>query len=184
MIRKVTPADLDGVIKVLRPFNFHVIEPVDGAPLDGDWGESFPIRNEMTVLDMRQGFVAEHDGDVVGFCHYKHQDEKTVKTTLLSVPPEFRRHGYGRALQEARMKEAFEAGYRRMVTYTENPDAQRWYRKHFGYREAGGEPVHHRIYFFAFGDREVWGIHYGFKEYSIQKKLECDLDAYFEERGG
>jgi ribosomal protein S18 acetylase RimI-like enzyme len=182
MIRKVRPADIDAVIEALRPFNFHVLEPRDGAPLDEDWGGSFVVRNEITVLDLDHGFVAVHEGTVVGFCHYKRLDDETVKTTLLSVPPRYRRHGFGRALQEARMREAYEAGYRRMVTYTENPDAQRWYRDHFGYREAGEEPVLHRIYFFPVEGRVVWGIHYGFKEYPIQKKLECDLGAFFEGR--
>lgn len=177
MIRKPHPSDIDEIIQVLGFFNFQRLEPVHGAPLDRAWGESFPIRNEITELDLEHGFVAEHRGRVVGFCHYRIVDGTTAKTTLISVNPEVRRHGFGKLLQEARMREAYGMGCRELVTWCEHPDSQAWYVKHFGYREVDEEPVLHRLYFFRTEDRIIWCVHYGFGEYPVQKKLVCDLNA-------
>jgi len=147
--------------------------------VDEDWGESFLLRNEITKLNLENGFVAEHDGQVVGFCHYKEEKEAVAKTTLLVVLPAYRRHGFGKALQEARMREAHEAGFRQLTTCCEHPSSQAWYKKHFGYARVGSEPVLHRLYFFDVGGTPIWAIHYGFPEYKMQEILVCDLDAFF-----
>jgi N-acetylglutamate synthase-like GNAT family acetyltransferase len=179
MIRKAEPGDIDGIIEVLKPFNFRLLAAVDEAPADPDFGTDFVLRNEITVLDLSTAFVAELQGKVAGFCHYKRYAPDRAKTTLLSVPPEYRRQGFGMGLQKARMREAYDAGCRSLMTCCEHPASQAWYKKHFGYQQIGSEPVLHRLYCLAAGGRTAWAIHYGFSQYPEQQVLVCDLAAYF-----
>lgn len=76
------------------------------------------------------------------------------------------------------MKEAYERGYKKLITFCESPDTVNWYLKHFNYKIIETEPVHHRLHFLKLKNKIIWGIHYGFKE-KILKVMSCDLEDYF-----
>jgi len=181
-IRKARPADFKGIIRALGSFNFKLLNAVDSSAVDDLWPGTFVLRNEVTEIDLKNGFVALSGNKIVGFCHYKRYKPGVVKTTLLAVLPEYRKHGFGKALQVARMKEAYRRGYKKMMTWSEHPDSQRWYKKHFGYKKVGVEPVSHRLYFFRLRDKIIWGIHYGFPEFKAQESLVCDLKRFLDEQ--
>jgi N-acetylglutamate synthase-like GNAT family acetyltransferase len=178
MIRKAKEQDIEAILDVLGSYNFKVLNAVDGAPVDDDASDILYLRNEITELDLKHAFVALHNGKIVGFCHYKHLEEGVAKTTLITVLPQYRELGLGKALQLARMKEAYEGGHKRLMTFCESPAAIRWYMKHFNYKILGTEPLLHRLYFFKLKDTVIWGIHYGFNE-EFQKKMVCDLENFF-----
>jgi len=134
MIRKAKESDIEGIFNVLSRYNFKVLNPVDKAPIDDEIKELIAFNNELSELNLKNAFVAEHKNKIVGFSHYKSYKDGKAKTTLITVLPEYRKHGFGKELQLARMKDAYKNGYKILVTFTENPIASKWYVKHFGYR--------------------------------------------------
>ena len=178
VIRKAKEADIEDILNVLSGYNFKVLNAIDGAPVDDDAEDIITVYNQISELDLEHAFVALQDGGIVGFCHYKHLEEGIAKTTLITVLPQYRELGLGKALQLARMKNAYERGYKKLITFCESPDSIRWYMKHFDYEIVKTEPVHHRLYFLKLSDKLIWGVHYGFKEKYL-KVLVCDLDDFF-----
>jgi N-acetylglutamate synthase-like GNAT family acetyltransferase len=128
---------------------------------------------------LQNGFIALQDGRIVGFSHYKHLKESTAKTTLMTVLPEYRRNGLGEKLQLARMKEAHEKGYKKLITFCETPKTIDWYVKHFNYKILRTEPVHHRLHFIQIKDQTIWAVHYGSKKQKHLQILVCNLEDYF-----
>jgi ribosomal protein S18 acetylase RimI-like enzyme len=182
-IRKPNDSDIDGIINVLGSYNFHVLPAADGARLDPDFGEILSLRNSVSELDLDHAFVAVTEGVIAGFSHYAAMKETVAKTTLMAVLPGFRKHGFGKALQCARMKEAFERGHDTMFTATDNEDSARWYRKYFGYKVTGSEPVRHQLHFIRADDRIMWGVHYGLTGSKELTLMETDLMDYFKDAG-
>jgi len=182
MIRKAEEKDIDGILDVLAQYDFRVLNTEDGAVLDPEVGELLTLYNEVSALDLAHGFVVEENQRIVGFAHYKIIDKKTAKTTLMTVLPECRGKGWGKELQVARMREAFERGSETLLTYCELPKSIAWYRGHFGYVVLRQEATHHRLHYIPLVNRVIWGVHYGFKEKELSV-MECDLAAYFEQKG-
>lgn len=178
MIRKALEEDMEPILAVLRAYKCKVIHPVDNALIDDDYGQVISVVNELSALMLENAFVAQLDDVIVGFCHYKHYSSDTAKTTLMSVLPHYREFGVGRALQLARMKEAHDKGYRKMLTYCDVPKTMAWYQKNFNYAVLRTELNHHMLHFFSGPDGPIWLIHHGSKDEYL-KVLECDLDAYF-----
>ena len=163
-IRSASEDDLPGILRVLSFYNFKVLDPTDRAPVDSGYQGEIQLYNEVSQIDLADGFVATHEQQIVGFCHFKHFDEDAAKTTLISVDPDFANHGYGKALQLARMRRAYEQGYRRLVTFCDNEKGCVWYRRHFGYELTGSDVNSHRLHFFITSQGPIWGVHYGFYE--------------------
>ena len=92
---------------------------------------------EMPELDWKCFFVARIEGKLVGAAGYKILSPTEAKTTLMTVYPEYRKHGIGRLLQERRMLALCEKGIEVLVTNADIPETIEWYKKHFGYREIG-----------------------------------------------
>ena len=182
MIRKAEEADIDGILNVLRCYNFKVIKAFDGAPIDEDYGETITLYNQVSEIDLRNGFVAVIDGKIVGFSHYKHLHEATAKTTLITVLPEYAGHGLGKELQLARMKEAYEKGCKELITYCETRTIVDWYVKNFDYKVLRTEPVSHRLHFLKLKDQVIWAVHYGKKGRETLKVLTCNLEDFMHER--
>jgi len=117
------PGDREAILSVLETSNMHHIPSEEMHDLDiGDW------------------HVAEAGGDIVGVCGYDllAGDGSVVgKTTLLTVRPEARGLGVGRALQELRMGLMRDAGATSVVTNADRPETIAWYERHFGYRRVG-----------------------------------------------
>jgi len=178
IIRKSLETDIEPILAVLRAYACKVIHPVDNAPIDDDYGPLLTVVNELSELKLENGFVALIEDVVVGFSNYKHYDRETAKTTLMSVLPQYRAFGVGRALQLARMKEAHEKGYGKMLTYCDVPTTMAWYQKNFNYTVLKTEPNHHVMHFISGPGGPVWLIHHGSRDEYL-KVLECDLDAYF-----
>ena len=179
MIRRATLDDLQPIIRVLSHYNFQPLKIEDGHIIDVNGGEILSVYNEVSFLDVDDGFVAEFEGRIVGFSHFKKLKEGSAKTTLLSVNPEYRKHGFGKDLQIARMRAAIDRGFKDLITFCDNEKAVNWYIKHFGYEKIGNDSNHHRIHFIGKGKIGVWGVHYGLQGCDEVTILRCDLDKYF-----
>jgi N-acetylglutamate synthase-like GNAT family acetyltransferase len=179
MIRKANPADIDGILHVLGMYDFTVLPEKSGATIDQRFPGKFLLSNNVSEFVWDRSFVAEEDGAIVGFCHYTTIDDQTAKTRLLTVLPSHRGTGLGKQLHIARMKAAYDNGIVKLHTESEHPKSIQWYKKHFGCIEDGTVESVHGLVFFHLPDRIIWGIHYGFKDYPIHKKLVCDLPLYF-----
>lgn len=178
-IRPATEEDLPGILKVLSFYNFKVLDPREGAPVDDGFQGEIQLYNEVSQIDLADGFVAVRDQHIVGFSHFKYLTDRTAKTTLISVDPDYAKHGYGRALQLARMRRAHQQGCIKLVTYCDNERGCVWYRRHFGYELTGSDVNSHRLHFFVTSKGPVWGVHYGFYENDTVTILETDLDKFF-----
>jgi len=178
-VRPARESDLPGILAVLSHYNFKVLTPVDGAFVDDGMPESIKLYNEVSELNLGDGFVAEHDGNIVGFAHFKKYDDTTAKTTLISVDPAYAGRDFGKALQKARMEKAWSRGYSKMITFCDNPKACEWYRRHFGYEITGSGENCHRLHFIPTAQGTVWGVHYGFYDNPTVAVLETDLNRFF-----
>ena len=119
-IEKARPADLPGILAVMRFFNMHHVPSA-----------------EMPALDLDRFFVARLDGRIVGAGGYTMLSPTEGKTTLLGVNPELSGLGIGKALQVARLEAMHALGAQTVTTNADIPDTIAWYKKHFGYREIG-----------------------------------------------
>lgn len=178
MIRKAEVKDLEQIMQVLSTFHLMLLSSEHGAFLDPRFGDALHISNQIVEYDIEHAFVAEMDRQIVGCSHYLIENG-IAKTTLITVLPEFRSHGFGAKLQEARMKDAYEKGCKKMITYCPSDDALNWYQKHFGYQLMGTEERMHDLYVFHTSDRTVWAIHYGDTKNEKLHSIECDLEKYF-----
>ncbi|MDC0336213.1 GNAT family N-acetyltransferase [Pseudodesulfovibrio sp.] len=131
-----TSAHRDDIMAVLETANMHHIPS-----------------KEMPELDLTHAWVALKDGQVVGFTGLTMLDDTRAKTTLLAVLPEYRQHGFGRMLQEKRMRAAIYLGAETLITNADNPKVIAWYTKFFGYRELKTIPKEHE---FGLADVHEW----------------------------
>lgn len=146
--RRARDDDRDAVFRVLRFVNFHRVP----SP-------------EMPEFSLRDVFVAEMDGTIVGVAGWTVLPDGRGKTTLMAVDPAYRRHGIGLRLQELRMRELCDRGCRVLITNADLPSTIDWYQRKFAYRVVGTLPKLHE-----FGDPDIdhWTT------------LECDLDVWRE----
>jgi 3-keto-5-aminohexanoate cleavage enzyme len=117
------PSDRESILKVLATSNMHHIPSA-----------------EMHDLDAGHWYVAEVDGSVVGVAGWElqHKEGRLVgKTTLLTVLPEHRALGIGRALQDLRMGLMRDAGATSVITNADRPETIAWYERNFGYVKVG-----------------------------------------------
>jgi len=180
MIRKAEPQDIDAIIRVLSSFDFTLLPEKNRSVIDPRFPDHFRLSNRVVEFAWERSFVAERDGEIVGFCHYTITGETTAATRLLTVLPECREYGYGTQLQLARMEAAYKSGITELHTSSAHPKSIEWYKKHFGYVEHGTEDNSHGLIFFRLPDRVVWGLHYGLKEHPVCRKLTCNLTGFFE----
>jgi len=88
-------------------------------------------------------WIAERDGVRLGCIFLVAQDRTTAKLRLLLVEPEARGLGLGKRLIDACLAFAREAGYRRVVLWTQsNLDAARHLYEKAGFRTTGSESHH------------------------------------------
>lgn len=92
---------------------------------------------EMPVFDWKCFFVAKIKNKIVGAAGYQVLSSTEAKTTLMTVDPNYRRFGIGKALQEKRMLFLFEKGISKLRTNADIPETIKWYKKNFGYQEVG-----------------------------------------------
>jgi len=98
MLREATPADLDEIVALVRELAEYERDP-DAVALDAEAFAAHVFGPEAVARVL----IAEHDGAIAGMaCYYR-----TFSTWLgrdgiwledLFVRPQYRRHGYGRAL--------------------------------------------------------------------------------------
>ena len=122
----VLPADRKGMLRVLETSNMHHVPSPEMHDFDAGWW-----------------YVAEVDGEIAGvggWEFHEKEGELVGKTTLLTVLPELRAFGIGRALQELRMGMMRDAGACKVVTNADRPEAIAWYERNFGYRKVGVVP--------------------------------------------
>jgi len=115
------------------------------------WTEEFEaLVAEITVEFIRKldparerCWIAEHDGQRVGCIFLVAKDATTAKLRLLLVEPEARGLGVGRTLVNECVKFAREAGYRKLVLWTqENLGAARHLYAQAGFQVIAREPHH------------------------------------------
>lgn len=105
---------------ILRTANFHVI---GGA--------------EMAELPLPDCFVAICGARLVGVAGCKVLNDKTAKTTLLTVHPDYRCRGIGMQLQQARIEYLRNQGIKRLFSNCDDPKVISWNERHFGFRKTG-----------------------------------------------
>jgi DNA-binding MarR family transcriptional regulator/GNAT superfamily N-acetyltransferase len=115
------------------------------------WTEEFEaLVAEITVEFVRKldparerCWIADHDGQRVGCIFLVAKDATTAKLRLLLVEPEARGLGVGRTLVSECVKFAGEAGYQKIVLWTqENLNAARHLYTQAGFRVTAREPHH------------------------------------------
>jgi len=116
-----------------------------------EWTEEFEaLVAEITVEFIRKldparerCWIAEHDGQRVGCIFLVAKDATTAKLRLLLVEPEARGLGVGRTLVSECVRFAREAGYRKIVLWTqENLSAARHLYTQAGFQVTAREPHH------------------------------------------
>lgn len=120
MIEAAKAEDMPAILDVMLTANMHHVP----SP-------------EMPELDWRCFYVARVGGEVVGASGYKVLSPREAKTTLMAVKPEYRRDGIGRLLQERRMLAVSDLGIETLWTNADIPETIAWYKRYFGYQEAG-----------------------------------------------
>ncbi len=105
---------------------------------------------EMPSLTFENYFVARCEAGIVGFCGYKILSPTEAKTELMVVDPVVRGQGVGYKLQVCRMEDMLNKGIRILTTNTDLPATIAWYKKNFGYKEAGKLKKYHE-----FGDPDI-----------------------------
>ena len=131
--------DRAAILRVLETSNMHHIPSAEMHDVDTGWW-----------------YVAEVDGEIVGVGGWELQDrggELVGKTTLLTVKPDVRVGGIGRALQELRMGMMRDAGATRVITNADRPGVIEWYERNFGYRKVGSVP---KVMEFGLPDVHEW----------------------------
>lgn len=179
MIRRARESDIEDILNVLSHYNFKVLKTVDDSLIDEDHKNTLNLYNKVSKIDLKNGFVALNQEKIVGFSHYKHLENDIAKTTLLTVLPEYRRNGFGEKLQIVRMKDAYEKGYKKMITFCETPATVDWYIKRFNYKIIKTEPVCHRLHFIELKNQTIWGVHYGNIKQKYLQVIQCNLEDYF-----
>jgi len=114
------PGHWGAILAILKTANFHAI---GGA--------------EMPEFPLSDCFVARCESRLVGVAGYKILDEKTAKTTLLTVHPDYRRRGIGIQLAQARLEYLRNQGIKRLFTNCDDPEVISWNERHFGCCKTG-----------------------------------------------
>ncbi len=178
-IAVATEADFADIVEVLRHYHFSLLPVEQAAIIDEHESDTFKVYNEVSHFDFEHAYVARVNGVIAGCAHWRLNSPTEAKTTLISVDPQFRGRGIGFKLQEARMRAAFDAGAKKLVTFCDTEKSTNWYTKHFGCVAEGEEPDNHRLHYFNVGGEIIWGIHFGFPGHKNGTKLVCDLEKYF-----
>jgi N-acetylglutamate synthase-like GNAT family acetyltransferase len=178
IIRKAKESDINGILNVLKSYNFKVITAKDQLPLDDDFGEIISVYNKVSEINLKRSFVALDGKKVIGFANWKPLEKASAKTTLICVLPTYRGLDIGKALQLARMKAVYKQGYKKLITSSEGLEACKWYIKNFDYKIIRIEPNKHIIHFLKLKNRIIWGIHYGHNQKKCRIMI-CDLKKFF-----
>jgi GNAT superfamily N-acetyltransferase len=115
------------------------------------WDTSFEALVARIVADFAAGhdaareaaWIAELDGERVGCVFCVREDDKTARLRILLVDPKARGQRLGTRLVETCLRFARDAGYRRVVLWTNHPlVAARGIYLAAGFRLVGEEPHH------------------------------------------
>ncbi len=177
-IRRPETKDFDAVLECLISYRLHRLGGSKFVDPDFPADSLLTVRNTFCIVDfVNRAWVAEKDGDVLGFCCWDWMDQTMgiAKTVLITVRQEARKLGVGYLLQLARQEEMRAAGAVELHTWSDDPKAIEWYCKKFGYRPQGVEPIHHCLHLFLCGPRAAWGIHRGHVQYAQLTHLRLDL---------
>jgi GNAT superfamily N-acetyltransferase len=153
---------MPAVLGVLAEYRVHPLGAAALADPDVPAGELLSLRNAIVDVDLEtRALVADKDGEIVGFACWGWHDPaaSAARTILITVRGRSRGAGVGSALQRARMEEMRSAGAQTIHTWSDHPDAVRWYERHFGYRRIGDEPARHALHRFRLGERSWWAVH-------------------------
>jgi ribosomal protein S18 acetylase RimI-like enzyme len=112
------PEDTPGILAIERSYTTDRFLRIERGPnalelveqsVDPPFRKAFPLDD----VDEREAFVAESAGQIVGFAAYAHQKwNRRTELCHLYVSPNCRRSGVGRALVDAVVSAAREAGTR------------------------------------------------------------------------
>jgi len=155
-IRKMLPQDYDAVINILAAWNMAPVTPSKEIP-----------NPERSAINIKNTFVALDGDKIVGVASYIDLSGDLAETASLAVNPRCKGSGIGFKLQEARLQEMVQKGFKCVRSETDRPETINWYVKKFGYRIVGKNPKKHS---FSLLDVDSWTV------------LELDLENYKKER--
>jgi predicted N-acetyltransferase YhbS len=151
-IRKMAEADMVAVMNILAQWNMAPRRPCREVP-----------NPERSAINVANTFVACDDGTVVGVASYIEHSADLAETASLAVDPGYKGQGVGFRLQEARLREMAEKGFKTVRSETDRPETIAWYITRFGYRAIGSNPKKHS---FSLPGVDTWTV------------LELDLETY------
>ncbi len=156
---------MPAVFGVLAEYRVHLLGPMPLADPDCPAESLLSMRNAIVDVDLGERALLALENDVVvGFCcwDWLDWDTRAAKTVLISVLHSHRSSGVGGALQRSRMAAMWDAGARRIHTWSDDPAAIAWYQRHFGYAPVGEEPIRHALHRFHLRAQTWWALHRGF----------------------
>jgi ribosomal protein S18 acetylase RimI-like enzyme len=168
-IRPPRATDMPAVFAVLAEYRVQLLGAASLADADFPADALLAVRNTIVDVDLdARALVAVEQHHVVGFCcwDWLDRDAGAAKTVLITVQRSQRGSGIGAALQQARMDAMWAAGARSIHTWSDDPAAIAWYRRHFGYEAVGEEAIRHALHRFHLGDSTWWALHRGFPEHA------------------
>ena len=166
-IRPPRSTEMPAVFAVLAEYRVHLLGAAPLADTDFPADALLAVRNAIVDVDLgARALVAVDERGVLGFCcwDWLDQDAGAAKTVLITVLRSQRGSGIGAALQRARMDAVWAAGAQSIHTWSDDPSAIAWYRRHFGYEAVGEEAIRHALHRFHLGDTTWWALHRGFPE--------------------
>lgn len=127
-LRKARVPDVPGIQKLVNSF--------------ADKGEMLPRSLNAVYENIRDFFVIEEDGEIVGSCamHVAWGDLAEVKS--LAVSDKHQKKGYGKLLVDACINEAREMGLPRVFALTYRPD----FFKKLGFSDLDKSELPHKIW--------------------------------------
>ena len=136
--------DINAVVDILDKWNM--------APIPVSADNPDPERDGINI---ESSFAATDGERIVGVFSYIIHNDELVETASLAVDPEYKGKGIGLQLQQARLSEMRQKGYKRVRTETDWQSTIDWYIQKFAYRVIETNPKKHN---FGLADVDHWTV--------------------------
>ena len=119
IIRRATPEDARGI----KSAHYWAYQKCFKGYLPDEYLKAMPfdeavIQRTAEYIKTHEYYVAEEDGQVLGFTALQYPEEKTVEVLMLYVHPDVQRHGVGSALMNEVYRMSKERGYTKLILWT------------------------------------------------------------------
>jgi len=118
-VRRALPTDA----KAVKSAHYHAYQVSYRGYLPDDYLDSIPfdaavIERTAHKIENQEYYVAEQNGQVVGFANLDYPEDSTVEIQALYVHPDFQRQGAGSALLDEICHLKKTAGYKKLIIWT------------------------------------------------------------------